>query len=300
MTTGADQAGALFSIFDLVPESELDSAFVAHLLLTLTLAGPKVFDHDQGKALNTFESFRKLPCELRCAVWEHIWPSPRLICMALYEDEITHEYTDLAATDAGCFDDILPSLCRVPIALQVCQESRSHTLRRYRAIKHTATRNARLYVNPSRDLLWSDAILIDELQNLLDLGNCYGRQLAQIEMLFVEEGEWNAYNESSSTLKHLVPFTGLKMIVILLEDDIEVDHDDTDAASDENDRDDDSEQSSDSEIENVEEDLKLKSRYLGLHGRANELRTEYTELLSGQEVYLPKRICCVDKTGNFH
>jgi hypothetical protein len=218
--------------------------------------------------------------------------------MALYEDEITHQYTDLAATDMGCFDDNLPSICRVPVALHVCQESRRHTLMRYRAIKHDATRNARVYIDPSRDLLWSDVILIDELQNLIDLGRCYGRQLAQIEMLFIEEEDWKVYNESSSTLKHLVPFTGLKMIVILLEDDIEANYEETNAANDRNDRDDGGERSSDKEIEIAEEDLKLKLRYPGLHGRANKLRAEYTKLLSGKEV--PKHICCVDKTGTFH
>ena len=217
--------------------------------------------------------------------------------MGLYEDEITHELTGLAATDMGCFDENLSSICRVPVALHVCHESRRHTLRRYRAIRHIASRNARLYVHPSRDLLWSDAILIDELQNLIDLNHFYRRQLAQIEMLFVEEEEWRVYSESSSTLKHLIPFTGLKMIVILLDDDIEPYYEEANTANDWN-SDDDSEQSNGGEVENANEDLELQLRYPGLQGRAAELRAEYTKLLSGQGV--PKQICCVDKSGHYY
>ena len=301
VTTGAEQAAALFAIFDLVPESELEH-FDTYLSLTLTSKEPKRLDHDQEKTLKTFHSFQTLPCELRCMVWEYTWPLPRLICMSLYEDERTHQYTDLAAVDAGCFDDSQPSICHVPVALQVCQESRRHTLKRYRAIEHVANRNARFYVDPGRDLLWSDSILIDELQNFLDLGHCYRRQLAQIEMLFVEEDEWRVYHESGSMLKHFVPFRGLKMIVILLEDDGEVFHEETDAANDRNDGDGGSEQSKDDGvIENAEEDLSIQSRcgpYTRLHGRANELRAEYAKLLSGREV--PKHIYCVDKTGKFY
>lgn len=218
--------------------------------------------------------------------------------MSLYKDEITQDYTDLAVTDLGCFDDNLSRIRRVPVALHVCQESRRHTLKRYRAIKHNANKDARVYVDPCRDLLWSDAVLIDELQVLINHGRCYERQLAHIEMLFVEEEEWKVYNESNTTLKQLILFTGLKLIVVLLEDDIETGLGETNAANDRNDRDGGSEQSGDTEVENAEEDMKLRLAYPGLHQRANKLRTEFSELLSGQEV--PKRIYCVDKSGTFH
>jgi hypothetical protein len=171
----------------------------------------------------------------------------------------------------------------------------------YQAIKHEATKNARVYINSSRDLLWADSILMDELQNLLDLGRCYAQQLALIEMLFVNETEWNEYHESGSMCRHLAPFTGLKTIVILLEEDIDDDDEQINPADTRIDH----ESNSDEGIQRSntvgEDENEVHKSKLGnplFHDRAGRLRAEYRALLNGREK--PIQIRCVDRVGTFY
>jgi hypothetical protein len=43
--------------------------------------------------------------------------------------------------------------CRSPVSLQVCRESRVHTLSQYRRMEHAAANEGSFYFNPYRDVL---------------------------------------------------------------------------------------------------------------------------------------------------
>jgi hypothetical protein len=52
--------------------------------------------------------------------------------------------------------------CHPPLSLQVCHESRMHTLSQYRRMEHAAAKQGCFYFNPCRDVLWLSADFTDE------------------------------------------------------------------------------------------------------------------------------------------
>jgi hypothetical protein len=103
--------------------------------------------------------------------------------------------------------------CHPPVSLQVCHESRMHTLSQYRRMEHAAAKQGCFYFNPCRDVLWLSADFTDEPRYLEHLTRYYGEQLNGIKTLLAEEFEWEGH-----TCWCLDPFEGLKRILILLED----------------------------------------------------------------------------------
>jgi 2EXR family len=113
-------------------------------------------------------------------IWEHTWPASRVIEVATCEDETAEEYTDVAILRfAGSLSSLLEEdfgtrvvegepleTSAPPVALQVCQESRTHTLIQYRIMEHTRSRQGSFYFNPRRDMLWLSFDFTDEPEYL--------------------------------------------------------------------------------------------------------------------------------------
>lgn len=64
--------------------------------------------------------------------------------------------------------------CRPPVSLQVCKESRMHTLSQYRPMEHAAAKEGSFYFNPSRDVLWLSTDFTDVPEYLEQLTRYYG------------------------------------------------------------------------------------------------------------------------------
>ncbi|KAH8889970.1 hypothetical protein GQ53DRAFT_842502 [Thozetella sp. PMI_491] len=80
--------------------------------------------------------------------------------------------------------------CPDPVALWVCRESRTHTLRRYVLMLHSKVVANPIYFRPDCDALWLNADVMDDSLYQEELRNHYGKQLDRIERVLVEEGEW--------------------------------------------------------------------------------------------------------------
>ncbi|KAG8170161.1 hypothetical protein KVR01_000906 [Diaporthe batatas] len=122
----------------------------------------------------------RLPLELRLRIWEETWPGPRLIEVTLPPGAATATTTttttaprrikpsrQVGAEKVTAWNSRTSSLedvsCRSyahPSALQVCRESRAHTLATYRALRpsHPAGSGGggggAFYFDPGRDVLW--------------------------------------------------------------------------------------------------------------------------------------------------
>ena len=260
----------------------------------------------------TFHQFPKLSPELRLMIWERTWPTSRVIEGAICEDNTAEEYADVAILRfAGPLSLLLEGdfgtriiegkpLERCPplMALQVCRESRSHTLSQYRIIEHKRSRQGSFYFNPYRDVLWLSFDFTDEPEYLRDLQHCYGEQLNAIETLLVEEIEWNNSTPAGYTFNYLVPFTGLKFILVLFSDNDE-DTDEDAVYEDAVDEDNGGESGGESGGDNIEDNNELESEARELLERADELRAEYTEFLKVCK-QTAKTIRCMDRSGTFH
>jgi hypothetical protein len=77
-----------------------------------------------------------------------------------------------------------------PIALHVCRESRTHTLRHYICLQHYSLDNCAFYVHPGRDALWLTAHVTKSPDHLSRLQYQYGRQLGKIQRMLVEVHDW--------------------------------------------------------------------------------------------------------------
>jgi len=229
-------------------------------------------------------------------IWEYTWPAPRMIEVAVFEDETTLEYKEVAILRfAGPLSVLLEKdfgsrvveespvqKCRPPVALQVCHESREHTLSQYRIMVHTISRAGSFYFNPYCDVLWFSLDFTDEPSYLQDLERCYSEQLNAIETILVEEIEWIENTPAWYTSYYLRPLGGLKTILLLFRDD----DDDDDEEEEEEEEEEDSDEGS--EIEDEE-----------LYERADELRAEYAKLFEHQEG-TAKTMWCIDRSGTFY
>lgn len=81
--------------------------------------------------------FKKLPPEIRCMIWELSMPGQRVVTIQYYH---------------GGYH----SPCGIPAQLHTCQEARHIALRQYTLSFGTACASAKLYFNPSRDVVYLD------------------------------------------------------------------------------------------------------------------------------------------------
>ena len=119
----------------------------------------------------SFHLFPQLPIELRYIIWESCWPESRIIEAANAEfNRNTNEYSGTTylrlAGPLAVFlktgfggdrrlDCMKPlERCPAPISLQVCHESRKHTISQYHMIQHPESKIYSFFFNPSRDVLW--------------------------------------------------------------------------------------------------------------------------------------------------
>jgi hypothetical protein len=133
-------------------------------------------------------TFKSLPPEIRLMIWEYTWPAAQVVEAASREkfdegdgdDDNDYDYDDDDDDDddddyhdftifrpLGSLDTLLQldftsrpveklsplEKCLFPIALQICQESRLHTLKTYVLIKHLNLPECAFYFNPRQDLL---------------------------------------------------------------------------------------------------------------------------------------------------
>jgi hypothetical protein len=173
----------------------------------------------QGEA---FFLFSKLPIEARLLIWGYTWPEPRLIEGAIFEsdtpsaselylDDEDLEDLDLADGSAFLFREIpflrlagpLSIILREgisrrtedsmvhhtphPSALQVCQESRNHTLRQYIAMEHTDLNAGSFYFNPSHDALWFSLEFVRRQDRQQKLKRYYAMQLNSITTIIADK-----------------------------------------------------------------------------------------------------------------
>ncbi|KAI9742752.1 MAG: hypothetical protein M1818_003481 [Claussenomyces sp. TS43310] len=249
----------------------------------------------------TFSPFSKLAPEVRLMIWEYTWPAPRmieatsvLVCMegndyyrweqnpASEEEEGSdpplREFTvlRLAGSLSGLLqqdfgfraleeEEELAEDCPPPVALQVCQSSRRHTLNHYVRMQHAEIATRSFYFNPRRDVLWFSEQFTDEPGCMREVQRYYAG-LDSIKTILVEEFEW-----VERTPEAYVPYLrGLETIQIV---------------SDNFDED------SDYEVEDhgVEE----------MQRRANQCRAEFAEI-SIKEGWAVKNIIFSDRLGNFY
>ncbi|KIM99159.1 hypothetical protein OIDMADRAFT_181579 [Oidiodendron maius Zn] len=257
-----------------------------------------------------FPQFPKLAPELRLLVWTHTWPAPRMIESALCEHEIApDEYRDIIILRfAGPLSVVLDDdwflskaveegplvHCRPPVSLQVCRESRMHTLSHYRRIEHTAAKEGSFYFNPYRDVLWLSTDFTDVPEYLQQLTQCYGEQLNGIETLLVGEAQWDETTPAQFTSSYLEPFGGLEAILLLLYTDDEDGYEGTEDGEDA--------ENADGEngggVGGLGSDRgEVEAREL--HARADKFKADYTEF-SEHHKRPAKSFRCVDSSLTFY
>jgi hypothetical protein len=232
---------------------------------------------------------------------------------AICEDETDHEeYKDVAILrfvgplsvmldDDWFMSKVVeegPSVhCRPPASLQVCRESRMHTLTPYRRMEHTAAKQGSFYFNPCRDVLWLSGDFTDEPDYLEHLTRCYGEQLNGFETLLVEESAWLESTPAGFT-SLLEPFGGLKAILLLLWYSDSYTEGSGGEESDEGIEDaDGGEGVLGSGDENNDQGSEIEARKL--YARADRLRAEYAEFLE-QHDGVAKSFRCMDRSLTFY
>ncbi|KAB5511468.1 hypothetical protein GE09DRAFT_1164842 [Coniochaeta sp. 2T2.1] len=184
--------------------------------------------------LDTFPFFPRLPPEIRLMIWEKTWPETRVIEAAYAEavacknaDEpfervalrMTGRLSTWLHTDVRCsiLEDAPLEKCLDPVALWVCHESRTHTLRRFTRIVHSNIQAKPFYFRPDQDLIWLNADVTDDSLYQKELRDHYGEQLDKIERVLVEEEEWAIPGLYPNCLGML---QGLQVIQVLQEREI--------------------------------------------------------------------------------
>lgn len=111
--------------------------------------------------------------------------------------------------------------CSFPIALQICQESRWHTLKTYVFIQHSDLPECSFYFNPRQDLLWLSGDIASDTKRLKHLQSSCQASVHHFKTLLVEDIEWEGWewDPSSSPILSILPAL---RTVVLLEDE----HDD--------------------------------------------------------------------------
>lgn len=156
--------------------------------------------------------------------------------------------------------------CPPPVAVQVCHESRKHTLSQYHIVESMA---GPFYVNPYRDVLWLSMDLTDEPECLQDLIRYHEREINTFTTVLVEEHEWAENTPAGYASKYLALLGGLKTILIVWGDFDEY----------------------------TDELMEIDTK--DLHARADEVRAQYSELLKDHKC-TAKSIRYMDRRGRFY
>ncbi|KAH7000853.1 hypothetical protein EDB80DRAFT_545943, partial [Ilyonectria destructans] len=100
-----------------------------------------------------------------------------------------------------------------PIALSICSESRTHTLKSFYRMRHYNQPGWSFYFNPTRDILWlSDDLWNLEEEDVTELSTSYGRQLADVQNVILSVNGWSKIAD----LEILRLLGGVNIIQILL------------------------------------------------------------------------------------
>jgi hypothetical protein len=185
--------------------------------------------------------------------------------------------------------------CSDPIALQVCKESREHTLSRYMSMQHLETKEGSFYFSPSRDVLllsvdYTNGYYTDDVMYYSnELKRFYNGQLNYIKTVLVLHHKW-VETTPAGYVKFLDIFGGLEIIQLLYLQDNDDEEDEEDEDEDE---DEDHHNNHDMRSLNVE----------SLRRYANELRAEYTEVVLNQPDWSKRRVNAIqviDRSGQFY
>jgi hypothetical protein len=193
----------------------------------------------QVALLDNFAQFCSLPSEIRLMIWEETWPEARVIEAAYAEapgpdesnteaDDELDEYVILRPTchlstwvqttfSHRILEDGPLEECPDPIALQVCHESRIHTLRKYTCMQHSKLSTRAFYLYPGRDIIWLNTDVTDDPIYVGELRHHYSSQLGRIERVLVEDYEWNSTVQNA--LNNLGIFEGFCTIEVVLDDE---------------------------------------------------------------------------------
>lgn len=116
----------------------------------------------------TFTVFPRLPIELRLKIWRYTF-QPRVLTITELDVDGRDYWTCERERFAGRSVDIYcKSTCPVPVALQVCQESRGEALRAYQLSFGTDNHPAIIYFNPDLDIVYPILHFVDEIDARVD------------------------------------------------------------------------------------------------------------------------------------
>jgi hypothetical protein len=162
---------------------------------------------------DSFHQFSKLVDEIRLMIWEYTWPAPRLIEASLFDNPEAQEETEGQEEEteepfeivnlrfAGSLSTMLKQdlgsriveegpveQCPAPVALQICQQSRMHTLSRYRVMTSLA---GPFYYNPQRDVIFFSIDVADDYPiHMPFLDRYHKTELNTLETVLVLDSEW--------------------------------------------------------------------------------------------------------------
>lgn len=185
-------------------------------------------------------------------IWEYTWPAPRLIEPAFFDNPQVPEELDeepeepieivnlrlagslstMLKEDLGSriLEDSPVEHCPDPVALQVCHQSRMHTLSRYRVIASLASP---FYYHPQRDVIFFSVDFADDYDiHMPYLERYHETQLNTVETVLVMDAEWPdapmeeepRHRGMDYTLDCISHLGGLKTIQILWEKRSESEH----------------------------------------------------------------------------
>lgn len=154
-----------------------------------------------------FLFFPALPAEIRLIIWEYTWPEARVIEAAIHVDFSGDEATEWTyLRPAGSLAAFLRTVvfwrdldtkspletCSPPQALGICRESREHTLRHYKFMKHSMFPQHSFYFNSLRDVLWLSLDIASEWEDLEDFREFYDGSLNSFKTLLIQDGTTKA------------------------------------------------------------------------------------------------------------
>lgn len=169
-------------------------------------------------------------------VWEYTWPDARLIEVALVDNPAFHDEEDttepfevvnlrLAGSLSTMLREDLAARvvechpvehCPDPVALQICRQSRMHTLSRYRVMKSLAWP---FYYHPQRDVIFLSVDTTDDYpEHMPVLERYHHTELNTLETALVLNGEWPIApwdTGSTHVLDYISHLGGLKTVQVL-------------------------------------------------------------------------------------
>ncbi|KAL2866162.1 2EXR domain-containing protein [Aspergillus lucknowensis] len=174
--------------------------------------------------------FKSLPPEVRLIIWEYTWPAAQVVEAATWDNDKDREFTIFRPV--GSLDTLLRTdfssrpvetsspleKCPLPIALWICQESRTHTLKTYALVQHPDLPECSFYFNPRQELLWLSSDISNNTERFEEIQASYKTSIKQFRILLVEDTEWEGWGWEPSSSPALSTLPALQ-IVVLIEDD---------------------------------------------------------------------------------